>query len=84
MEDILGKDDALYAMRVFNVTPSGNYYTTEGGNAQNILFLQSSMTESESSPGSLKASPELQVDSIRARLFMHELIGHDLPWMIKS
>jgi uncharacterized protein YyaL (SSP411 family) len=69
MENILGKDDAMYATRAFNVTPSGNYHTTEGGNAQNILFLQPSMTESESSPGLLKASPELRFDSIRARLF---------------
>jgi uncharacterized protein YyaL (SSP411 family) len=69
MENILGKGDAMYATRAFNVTQSGNYHTAEAGNAQNILFLQPSMTESEYSPGLLKASPELRLDSIRARLF---------------
>jgi hypothetical protein len=69
MENILEKDDAMYAMRTFNVTPSGNYHTAEGGNAQNILFLQPSRTESEFSPGLLKASPELRLDTIRARLY---------------
>ena len=69
MENILGKDDAMYASRAFNVTPSGNYHTLESGNAQNILFLQPSMTESESSPGLLKISSQSRLDSIRARLF---------------
>ena len=69
MEKILGKDDTMYASRAFNVTPSGNYHTPESGNAQNILFLQPSMTESESSPGLLHSSPELRLESIRARLF---------------
>lgn len=69
MENILGKEDAMYATRAFNVIPSGNYHTAEGGTAQNILFLQPSMTESEYSQGLSKASPELRLDSIRARLF---------------
>ena len=69
MEDILGKEDALYAMRAFNVTPSGNYHTPESGNAKNILFLQPSITESDSLPNSLQSSPELRLESIRARLF---------------
>jgi uncharacterized protein YyaL (SSP411 family) len=68
METILGKDDAMYAMRAFHVTPSGNYHAAESKNSQNILFLQSSMTESECSPD-LKPGPELLLDSIMTRLF---------------
>ncbi len=68
METILGKDDAMYAMRLFNVTPSGNYHKGESGNAQNILFLSPPMTESESSPGLPEGNPVLRLDSIRARL----------------
>jgi uncharacterized protein YyaL (SSP411 family) len=69
MEKILGNDDAIYAKRAFNVTPTGNYHTPESGNAQNILFLQPSITGSESFPNSLQSSPELRLESIRARLF---------------
>jgi uncharacterized protein YyaL (SSP411 family) len=69
MEKILGKDDAKYARHAFNVTPSGNYHTLESGNALNILFLQPSMTESGSLPNSIQNSPELHLESIKARLF---------------
>jgi hypothetical protein len=69
IEHILGKDDAMYARGVFNVTPSGNYHTAESGNAQNILFLTQPMTKSESSPCLSDADHELRLDSIRARLF---------------
>jgi hypothetical protein len=53
MEKILGQEDARYARRAFNVTPSGNYHTRESGDVQNILFLKPSMTECESKQNSL-------------------------------
>ena len=85
MENVLGKDDAMYAKRAFNVTPSGNYHTAESGNTQNILFLTQTMTESDSfldksedhsqTAGPTPSGP----DSL-----LHGLTGHDHHWMIKS
>jgi uncharacterized protein YyaL (SSP411 family) len=69
MEKILGKDDALQALRIFNVTPSGNYHDTRTDMGQNILYRTKSTMELASAYGLSETDLELRLESIRERLF---------------
>jgi uncharacterized protein YyaL (SSP411 family) len=69
IEEILGKEDAIVAARVFGITPVGNYQETGSGPAQNILTCKKSIAESASSAGLSNADSEIRLASIRARLF---------------
>ena len=69
MEKVLGKDDALQALRIFNVTQSGNYHDTGTGLGQNILYRTQSLTGLASAYGVSETDLELRLGSIRARLF---------------
>jgi hypothetical protein len=69
IEKILGKEDAIVAARVFDITPAGNYQDTGTGPGQNILTCKKSIAEAASSLGLSKADLEIQLASIRSRLF---------------
>ena len=69
MEDVLGKEDAIRAMRIFNVTQSGNYHNTGTGKGQNILYRTQSLTRLSSADGIPETDLELLLESIRTGLF---------------
>ncbi len=69
MEDIIGKDDAFHATRIFNITQSGNYQDTGTGSGQNILYRTSLQTGLVVPYGMSETNFELLVESIRTRLF---------------
>jgi uncharacterized protein YyaL (SSP411 family) len=68
-EEILGKEDATVAARVFDIKPAGNYHDTGTGRGQNILYRTKSIAEVASSLGIPEADLEIRFESIRARLF---------------
>jgi hypothetical protein len=68
-EEILGKDDAIVAARVFGITPAGNYQDAASGTGQNILYRKKSIAEMASSSGIPETDLEIRLESIRARLF---------------
>jgi uncharacterized protein YyaL (SSP411 family) len=69
MEDVLGKDDAIHAIRIFNVTQSGNYHDTGNGMGRNILYRTRSLAGLSSADGIPETDLELRLESIRTELF---------------
>lgn len=65
METVLGKEDAILAAQVFHVTHEGNFPESGSGIGQNILYR----TPSAAGFSSVNGIPELQLESIRSRLF---------------
>ncbi|MEO6326717.1 MAG: DUF255 domain-containing protein [Thermoanaerobaculia bacterium] len=63
LEDVLGKDDAAYLGRIYQVSPSGNFRdeATQRATGVNILHLRSELTADE----------EARVAPLRAQLLAH-------------
>jgi uncharacterized protein YyaL (SSP411 family) len=68
-EEILGKEDAIVAARVFGITHAGNYQDAGTGRGQNILYRTQSDAEVASSFGIAEIDLEIRLESIRTRLF---------------
>ena len=79
MEGVLEKDDALSAIRIFNVTQSGNYHDTGTGMGQNILYRTQSLTRLSSANGIPETDLERRLESIRTRLFAARLLRSRPP-----
>ncbi len=69
-EEVLGKDDAGVAARFFGITHDGNYQDAGTGREQNILYRKKSVTELALSSGISETQLEIQIESIRTRLFI--------------
>jgi hypothetical protein len=68
-EQILGKDDAAFAARFFNMTGAGNYPAPADKTGQNILFLTPSLACHASPSGISCTNHESRAESIKTRLF---------------
>jgi hypothetical protein len=69
VEQVLGKDDAVFAARFFNITRAGNYPGSGGKPGQNILYQAPPSAHPESSPGFSDTPAESRLESIKNRLF---------------
>jgi uncharacterized protein YyaL (SSP411 family) len=70
MEEVLGKDEVIRAIRIFNVTQSGNYYGPGTGMGQNILYRTQSRTGLATANGIPETDLELRLEAIRTSLFV--------------
>ncbi len=68
-EQVLGKDDATFAARFFNMTGAGNYPAPADKTGQNILFQTPSSACHASSNGVSGTDHESRIESIKTRLF---------------
>jgi uncharacterized protein len=67
--EILGKDDATFAARIFNIKKSGNYPAPVGKTGQNILFLTPSSACIPPTPDMSDADTESRLATVKTRLF---------------
>jgi len=69
IQDVLGPDDAAIAEQLYNLTPNGNYFHTEGDHGKNILYLTRSPEYLAQYFRFTMQVFETRAGSIRARLF---------------